>query len=241
MAFGNAATALQGITASTVNVSALASVMGMYVGTYHQRHFIGNDIRTSGLIASLPFLGSVVGLQVQNYGMAGWYSDLSMGMAYARSFGGRFAVGTRANLHQIHIPRYANSHTYSIDLGMQYKVDSLWCLGLAFGNLSQSSHPNEMHAQLPARASVGATYRLSQELLVGIDYVRLIDERGQDVRFGLEYAMGRVLALRGGTALNPLVQFTGIGLAWQKFKLDFSTSVHQQLGLSPQLFLGYAL
>ena len=61
-----------------------------------------------------------------------------------------------------------------------------------------------------------------------------------EFRSGVEYKLGRIAYARIGVSTNPARYTFGFGLEMKKLTVDLSSSIHQQLGYSPQVSLQYA-
>ena len=61
------------------------------------------------------------------------------------------------------------------------------------------------------------------------------------LKAGLEYCIIDILYARVGISNNPNIVSFGAGLHLGNFRLDFSSSMHQVLGYSPQFSLIYEL
>jgi len=59
------------------------------------------------------------------------------------------------------------------------------------------------------------------------------------VNAGLEYHINKVLYLRGGISTNPTQYAFGFGMQLKDFKVDFSSSFHQTLGITPGISIVY--
>jgi hypothetical protein len=60
------------------------------------------------------------------------------------------------------------------------------------------------------------------------------------LKMGLEYRIVKQVYVRGGVASGPFTYFFGFGLSFDKLKIDFSSSIHQVLGYSPQISVVYS-
>jgi hypothetical protein len=55
------------------------------------------------------------------------------------------------------------------------------------------------------------------------------------LRAGLEYNIMDLMYARIGVSNNPNIFSFGVGIYYGGFRLDFSSSMHQVLGYSPQI------
>ena len=112
-------------------------------------------------------------------------------------------------------------------------------VGFLFRNTTFSKFKDDTEQYFPTEIAGGFLYKISKEIAVAGDTYYEIDD-GFNIRAGLDYSIADVVILRAGVASNPMQYFGGIGLRWNKFQFDVSSSFHSRLGTSPQFTLAYA-
>jgi hypothetical protein len=106
---------------------------------------------------------------------------------------------------------------------------------------------NPMHVKLsdynderiPTILNAGFGYTFSERLLLTAEAYKN-SEYPMEFRSGVEYKFGHMAYARIGITTNPARYTFGFGLEMKSFTLDFSSSVHSQLGYSPQVSLQYS-
>lgn len=238
-AMGNTGNALQGIEGLTSNIAGMSAMSESKVGLYHQEHFLSADIRTQGLMLAIPTKLGVFGSHISNYGIKQAYSELKANVGYAKQFGKQLSIGLAINYHQLQLYTYGKNNTFSVDVGLQFRVTPSWLIGARVVNPGYASYDYSTYAVIPVIVGVGTSYQLHANLLVTADSEKVLYRNKMDFRTGLEYKPISWMSFRGGIGLNEFSQFCGLGFIYHKMVLDIATVVHHRLGLSPQLFLAY--
>ncbi|MGN0001954.1 MAG: DNA-binding protein, partial [Sphingobacterium composti] len=180
-----------------------------------------------------------LGFGIRNYGIAQVSSFLTSNLAYARSFGGVFSSSISANYHRYYVENYISDNAFSLNLGGLIRFSESVNVGFVFRNATFSKFKDDTEQYLPAELGAGFLYKISKDLsLEGDCYYEL--EQGVNIRGGLAYSVAEIIILRAGASSNPMQYFGGIGLVWNKFQFDVSSSFHTRLGSSPQIALAYA-
>jgi hypothetical protein len=92
---------------------------------------------------------------------------------------------------------------------------------------------------IPATLNAGFGYTFSDKLTLTAEAFKN-SEFPMEFRTGAEYKLGKIAYARVGLSTNPARYTFGFGLEMKDFTLDLSSSVHQQLGFSPQASLQYS-
>lgn len=235
-ALGNASVTFQDIHAALSNQAGLAHIEEFSVLAYGERRFMG--LNQFSFAAALPSseLGTF-GLVVQQLGVAD-FSEQKVGLAYARKLSKRLALGAQFDYLSLRIPTYGIARLLTFELGLQAEVSERVQLGAHVYSPMRVRIGEER--VLPTLLKIGGSYRASGELQVFVELEQDIDFplRG---KVGLEYQPTEVLFLRLGFATSPTLASFGIGLKLGALHLDFSSSYHQLLGLTPAFGLRYQL
>ena len=236
-AMGNCGTALQDVWSLQANQAGIAVLEKPVVSVSYQNNYLHTDISTQSAVFACPIKNNVFGLSFQNYGVDA-YSEQKVGLAYARRFGKGLFLAINANTHQLKINQYGSAFSYSVEAGIQFKVNSRLLIGSHVANPNRSSYSTDAAAAIPTVLQVGTAYTLSDRVIFHAAVLKDLDWL-TDARFGLEYAFLEWVAIRGGVNVNPFRQFAGIGCKYQHFKFDVAAASHPALGYSPQMSLGY--
>ena len=237
---GNTGLATESIYSITHNAAGLANITNFQLAIAYQPHFMTNELRTQAAYLGIPVKQvGALGVGVRNYGIAHVSSFLTANMIYGRNFGGVISTSLSANYHRYYVSNYVNDSAFSLDLGGLIKISEQVNIGLLFRNATFTKFKDDTEQYLPAEAAAGFLYNISKELSVATDAFYEL-EQGFSIRSGVSYAIAEVIMLRVGASSNPMQYFAGIGLHWQKFQFDVSSSFHNRLGSSPQFALAYA-
>jgi len=237
---GNTGTALQGLESLTSNAAGIVNITTPAAGVYYQEHFLNTDIGTKGFLVAVPSKLGVFGLHASNYGIGGTYSELKAGVSYAKAFGHHLYTALTVNYHQISVTNYGDSKAYSLDVGLQYRIDPNWLIGVLLANPGYAAYDYSVYAVIPVQLRLGTSYQLHDGLTLTADVERILYRQKTDVRTGLEYKPSAFVSFRGGIGFNEFTQFCGFGLLYKKMLLDIAAVIHPRLGVSPQLLLTYA-
>lgn len=235
-ALANASVSFQDIHAAFSNQAGLAYLESFSVLAYGERRFMG--LNQFSFAAALPTSEvGTFGLSIQHLGVAS-FSEQKVGLAYARKLSKRLALGVQFDYLSMRIPTYGIARLLTFEMGLQAEVSDRLCIGA--------------HAYSPMRVRIGEEQVLPTVLKVGGSYeaseaLQIFVELEQDIEFplrgkvGLEYQPNDVLYLRLGFATGPTLASFGLGLKLGAMQLDFSSSYHQWLGLTPSVGLHYQL
>lgn len=236
-ALGLTGTVLQDIWSLQSNQAGLAVLQRPVMAAAVKNQFLDPDVNTKSAVLAVPFKQHVFGISFQSYGFSA-YTEQRIGFTYARNFENTIFTALNFNYHQLRIANYGNTSTFSIEGGLQYKASEKLLIGAHIANPSQSSYEEQAVSAIPVKMEFGIAYRFTDKLLLNSALSKTLNSEA-DAGAGLEYAAAEWLALRGGLSANPLRQYGGFGLTYQKIKIDAAASSHPVLGLSPQIAVSY--
>lgn len=158
-------------------------------------------------------------------------------VSFGRAINDQFNLGANIKFFQEKIGD-DNALGYAMDIGGLYSLDKL-SFGLNFQNLSMKMKFDQEEFYLPMSAQLGVSYRpLGSQLIVALDGdYQVLNERGS-VRFGAEYWIQEILAVRAGYqyktkddelgAINGLG--AGLGIKHRQFGIDYGYEPSAELG-----------
>jgi len=228
MAMANAGTALEDVYSLGNNQAGIASIEFPELAFAFQEHFYPTNTQSVAAMVVIPSKIGAIGLYSNRYAMKHSFAETKSAITYARLLKSKLAVAVTMNYHRLAIPDYATTETMSFDLGFQYHLSEEWLWGVQYSSFD-----------VPVKLKLGTSYLFSKQVLLALDSEYSF-EKSADFRLGLEYSIQSWLKLRGGTSVNPFMHYAGTGLSFRKFNMDAASSFHPQLGISPQLSLGYA-
>lgn len=236
---GNTGVAIPSIYNLSMNAAVITKLKTTQVALAYQPHFLTNDIQAQALFFTMPFSQSnSVGLSINNYGLKGVSSLLTVRAIYARAFGDIISTSISTNYHQYQVKGYGGDQTVSLDLGAHFTINEMLAIGLLLRNVSLSSFDDTIDQHITKEAGLGLLYHLSKELLVTADvYYNAL--RAIDPRFGIAYDIDGLFVVRAGVTSKPTQYFAGIGVTIGKLIFDISSSFHGRIGSAPQIALAY--
>lgn len=167
------------------------------------------------------------------------YHDMKTGIYYAHHFGEIFAPSISINLYNHFIRNYDVTFVLTADFGLTANLDKLR-LGFYWGNLNNGKWPTEtsIYNTLPMYFRLGGSYHFTEDFFISAEAIQEVDY-GLGGRFGIEYIIEDIIAVRGGYSSNPQITSFGVSLILEKISIDGAVSFSQQLGYSPHLGLVY--
>lgn len=232
----SAGVSLKDVWSIQQNQAGLTAVKNLTVGIAMEKPFAGYELSSQTAIVVIPVEKNVFGASFQNYGFAS-YSQQRVGISFARNFGPRLAAALDFNYHSVKVQGYSSSRGYSVEAGLQYQLNKYISLGAHVANPNQGKFEGE-NAGIPARFQAGGSYFFSEKVLMAVAVEKVIGYP-VDNRFGLEYQLLDLLALRAGISTNPFKHYAGFGINYHKLKMDLATASQPVLGYSPQIAMSY--
>ncbi len=220
------------------NQAGLAYYNHFAAGAYYENRFLTKELslKSGGLV--LPVKSGVFGLKVSYFGYSA-YNESKFGLAYARKLGEHIAVGVQLDyLLTAFGNDYGRKGVATFEIGILSKINDHLSLGAHIFNPITAKIAEYGDERIPAVIRIGAAYRFDDKLLATVE-VEKETEFDPITKFGLEYRIIQEIYVRGGIASNPGLYSFGFGVNLKNLKLDFSSSVHQVLGFSPQISMTY--
>lgn len=203
----------------------------------HLQFLMDNELSEQIFSAIWPLKLAHVGLNSYRYGFSG-FNELEMGLTIARRFGKLFSLGIKLNYHQLKITNYGLTTRLSVDIGLGYKLDSLWSVGLHINRIGRKTFSENWRNPVDEIVSVGAGCQLSDKILIAATLH--LTTTTKNLGFGMNYQLIPALALRFGLTTKPFKQYTGIGLTLKNLSLDLALEHDPMLTHKPQLGVTYA-
>lgn len=221
------------------NQAGLAGMDSLAVGVYYQNRFLTNELSLKGAAIAVPIGPGTFGVSFNNFGYS-QYSENKFALAYAMKFGPNLRAGVQMDYLQTRIGEgYGSQGAVAAELGIQAQlIEDLW-LGVHVFNLNRAKIGDYNNERTPTILRLGLSYTFSEKLLLAVETEKDIDLEAS-YKFGMEYQVVKVLALRGGVSTAPTTAYAGLGLSLDRFQLDIAAAFHQQLGASPEISLTYA-
>ena len=236
-ALGLSGVAMADAWAMQLNPAGMADIRKPVFVIAYEQHFLDQGLSTQSAFLVIPFSENVFGLSFEQYGFSTYKEQVS-GFAYSRRFGNSISLAIGVRYHEVSIPTYGSSHTFSVEAGLQYALNEKFSIASHLYNPSGRRYRDQQGPVIPVRLSLGICYRFSTKVL-GVADIRKSAGLSIDAGSGMEYALIEKFILRGGVSLYPFRQYAGFGLHYEKIRVDAAISSHTSLGYSPQISLGY--
>lgn len=237
ISMGSAGMALQDVWSLQQNSAGIAGIERTIFAIGYEQHFLNPELSTQSALFVFPFKHNVFGLSFQRYGFSD-FMEQTAAFAYSRNFGNTLSLAIGFKYHQLAVVNYGSSRAFSVEAGMQYRLnDRIW-IGCHISNPGRSRYEEHSGSDIPVTLSFGSSFLFSNKVLIISDIQKDLDA-GIDLKLGLEYKLIMWFSLRGGISVNPFKQYGGFGLNYQRFAVDAAISSHPSLGFSPNLSLSY--
>lgn len=219
----------------TSNQAALAQIKDAAIGLYGERRFLLSDLNYFNAVAALPTSTGNFGLKTLYYGFND-YNETQIGIAYGRKLGNKVDIGAQFNYNGIRISGYGDASAIHFEIGTILHITEKIHAGVHVNNPVGGKFGKDEEEKLPSVYTIGLGYDASEKFFFGAEVVKEEDQP-LNVNAGLQYRIIPQLHARLGIASATSTAWIGVGLNLGSFRIDISSSYHQQLGLTPGLLL----
>ena len=237
-AMAHASVALTDFWSLQNNQAGLAFYNHLAAGFYYESRYLTKELslKSGGVI--LPTKSGNFGLNLSYFGYPK-YNESKIGISYARSFGDVLAIGLQLDyLHTSIAEDYGSKGVATFEIGVLSKINEHLTLGAHVFNPISVKISDYDDERIPAIIRVGAAYSFDNNILVSVEAEKET-EFDPILKLGLEYRIVEKVYVRGGISTFPGLYSFGFGLDFKKLKIDFSSTIHQVLGYSPQISMIY--
>jgi hypothetical protein len=208
-------------------------------GIYFENRYLIKELGIQTGAFSLKTKYGMLGATIAYSGDAN-YNTTQAGLSYALKFGSRFAAGIRLDYIGTKLgEEYGKRSNVTFDAGIMVKITDQFTFGAHTFNpmhVKLSEYNNE---SIPTILNAGFGFTFSDKLLLTAEAYKN-SEFPMELRTGAEYKLGNVAFARIGLGTNPARYTFGFGIVMKNFTFDLSSSVHSQLGYSPQVSMQYS-
>lgn len=236
---GNASVTLSDLWSAQHNQAGLANVKSITAGLYVENVYMQSGLNIGALAVAIPAIGGTFGVSTTYFGNE-LYKDTKFGLAYGKTFGPKFSAGIQMDyLLTTLAENYGSAGAFTFEGGILVALTDKLKAGIHIFNPIRAKLSLNNDERIPTIFRSGISYTFSEKVLVCAEVEKDIDY-DPVIKGGVEYHMIPQLYLRAGIATNPTLSSFGFGLELKKLKLDFSTSIHQTLGISPKFGATYS-
>ena len=219
----------------TNNQAALAQLKNASSGVYGERRFLLNDLSLYHLAVAVPTNSGNFGFKTGYFGF-NEYNESQMGLAYARKLGSKVDIGVQFNYNAIRINSYGNASAINFEIGTILHLTGNLNAGLHAYNPIGAKFGKDGEEELASVYTMGLGYDASDIFFVSAE-IEKEENQPVNINVGLQYKIIPQLLLRGGIKTNTSSLYAGAGLFLKAIRLDITTSIHPELGITPGLLL----
>ncbi|OQX78276.1 MAG: hypothetical protein B6D61_05925 [Bacteroidetes bacterium 4484_249] len=246
---GNASVTLNDFWSVHNNQAGLAGYDQISAGFYYENRFLVKELGRSAGAFILPTKSGVFGLNFNYFGYS-QYNEKKIGLAYARAFGKYFSAGIQLDYLSTAIAEdYGSKSSVTFEIGVRSEITENLVVAAHVFNPIRVKLEAEFDERIPVIFKFGASYSISEKLIIAVETEKDTDFKPL-FRGGIEYIIIEQATVRIGYSTMPSttgsdnfniasVYTFGFGLHFKKLLIDFSASVHQTLGWSPQVSFIY--
>nr|NQU92522.1 hypothetical protein [Bacteroidota bacterium] len=234
----NASVAFSDFWSIQNNQAGLAFYNRLSAGVYFENRFLVKEmsLKAGGFV--LPTKAGTFGASLSYFGYPK-YNETKIGLAYAKNFGGVIAIGVQLDYLGTSIAdNYGQKGVATIEIGILSKINENLYLGAHVFNPVRAKISDYNDERIPTIFRVGSVYHIDKNLLVTAEVEKDL-EYDPMLKLGMEYRIIKQVIVRGGVSTNPGIYSFGFGLDFDKLMIDFSSTIHEVLGYSPQISLIY--
>ncbi len=207
-------------------------------GFSYENSYLAKELSLNSLALVMPTNKGSFIIDLNYFGYS-QYNETKIGFGYGMALSERFAVGVQMDYLRTAIGNdYGSKNIFTFEVGILAKLNEEITLGAHVFNPIQAKLNEYNNERIPALLKIGLEWKLSDNFIASAEVQSDINNE-LAVMGGLEYRIKKILYTRIGVGSGPNIFSFGVGLNMKNFRLDFSSSMHQLLGYSPQISLYY--
>ena len=222
----------------TSSVTALSRLKSNMVSVALRQDFMTEGMGYAAIAAALPTTAGNWTAAFTHYGNND-YGEQRLSLLYALPAKGPLTAGV--GLHYLHSAtadlHYTANNLFTFSAAMCYSPSKEFVISLGTYNPIAVKLNNGVRT--PALFSLGASYRLLNELLAAAE-VEYSLKSYTSLRMGLQYSFLDNYSVRAGFNTQPVIYSFGFGIRWRHILIDVAAQFHNVLGLTPNLTLLYS-
>jgi len=233
-AMGNASVTFCDFWSVHNNQAGLGFYNKMAAGIYYENRFLTKELSSKSGAFIMPTKSGVFGITMDYFGYQN-YNEKKIGLAYGKTFGNKFSAGISLDYLQTHVgENYGNKNNFTFEAGLIYKMNKNLTLASHVFNPLSTKLTDYNNERIPAIFKFGMSWKFSEKVIAVAEAEKDLHNK-TILKAGVEYHIIEQLYLRIGMSTNPIMNTFGFGLEFGQLKFDFSSSLHQTLGYSPQV------
>lgn len=236
---GSASAAVSDFWSINNNQAGMAFYDKTSAGIYYENRFLINELATQTGAFTFKTKYGMLGATISYSGDAN-YNTTTAGLAYAMKLGTRFALGIQLDYIGTAIgEEYGKRSNFTFDAGLLIKLTEELTFGVHTFNPVHVKIAEYNNERIPVTLNAGFGYTFSGKLLLTAEAYKN-SEFPMEFRTGAEYKLNKIAYARIGLSTNPARYTFGFGIEMKNLTLDLSSSIHTELGYSPQVSFQFA-
>ena len=237
---GNLSVVLKDSRAATDNIAALPLSNKSAVAIGLSQYYMLSEMSYKNIAFSIPISKiNALGMHYTHFGSS-VYNEQRLALQYAQLLGKNISLGVELDyLHcgtsDIYYDKY---HRITFSTGLQIYLSKDLTLGFYTFNPFGVSLNKTYNQKIPTIVKLGMGYNITPQLLAAIEFEKNIFMK-HCINTGLEYKAFKFLDIRIGFSSHPIMYSVGVGFKHNSWAIDFSTQVHNHLGVSPNIAVAY--
>lgn len=238
-AMGGAGVANVDLWSANNNQAAMAFYKPSFAaGFYYANAFMIKETSLTAGALVYPTKTGTFGFTVNSCGYPG-FNTKKIGIGFGKKLSGNFSAGLQLDYINIYIgDNYGSRGFFTFEAGVFAQATDKISVAAHVFNPVRVKIADYNDERLPVVMNVGLTWQASPNLTLAAEAESDITNK-LIVKTGVEYKIADVVYARLGISDNPNIFSFGAGVHLGNFRIDFSSSMHQVLGYSPQFSLTY--
>ncbi len=220
------------------NQAGLADVENISAGFHFKNAFGIKQLSTKSFAFAVPTKTGTFGLSYSYFGYS-QYNESKAGIAFGKQLWDFLSLGVQVDYLMFNIGEdYGKAGMAVAEIGLQAQpVENLF-LGAHVFNPTLTQLPTYDKEEIPTVFRGGIGYKFSDKVLLSIEAQQEIEQETV-FKSGIEYQPVENLFFRAGISTNPTRNTFGMGYIFKKFRADLAFSLHQTLGYTTRISIGY--
>lgn len=218
----------------TSNQAALASIRSVSAGLYAEKRFLLEELNFYTVALSFPLQFGGIGVSAKYFGY-NEYNETALSIGYGKGLG-KVDIGIQFTHHSVRIPAYGKDALLNIEAGVILHISEQLYAGLHVFNPTRSGFGKNNLEKLSSVYSAGLGYEASEKVFISAELIKE-EDKPVNINAGLQYEFAKRLFARLGFFTQTANLYFGLGLKWDSFRVDITSSYHPQLGVTPGLML----
>lgn len=210
----------------------------IYIGFTYRSFYGMQELAQINMVTNFRLKNIPLSLGVNRLGNE-LYQEYQIHSGASYRFTTETALGIGFQYYRLQIANYGNQDSWGINLGIRYTILEDLTLGMFVTNINQPVI-GACREKIPQSLSLGLCYLPLRTLRIGFEFYRDIGF-DQNYRVGIGYDISKNLTLGLGVDDQTNTFSIGLGLINKWFNFHYGILIHQILGVSHVLSIGFLL